>query len=168
MANPKASGSLPGCTDERWTAIADGHAEPTRQEIAWLLALSAERDAYEDRIRAARLEGFAAGRGVGRREGYEHADDERAAEWDITGPLLLNAVGPTVNPDGYALRNVRAAEAACRRDAADRERVFVAKAYATADKDRTDAQRATVLSYPPPSQQRQHGRPRHLRAVAND
>jgi hypothetical protein len=161
VANPKALSSLLGCSNERWQAIADGTAAPTRKEVAWLLALSAERDAYEDRIRAAWLEGFAAGRGVGRREGYEHADDERAAEWDITGPLLLNAVGPTVNPDGYALRNVRAAEAACRRDAAERERVFVARAYATAGKDRTDSQRATVQSYPPPQRQQ----PRHLRAV---
>jgi hypothetical protein len=162
VANLRALGSsLPGCSDERWQALADGTAEPTPAEVAALLALSAERDRYESRIRAAWREGFAAGRGFGRREGYTLADAERAAEWEITGPLLLNAVGPTVNPDGYARRNVRAAEAATRREAPERERVFVAKAYATRDDERSDAQRATVHSYPPPSR----GRAPHLRVV---
>lgn len=169
MANPKALGSGPlGCSDERWQAIADGTATPTPEEVAFLLALSAERDGYEKRIEAAWRAGFGRGRAYGRREGYIHADAERAAEWQTTQALLIGATESVLNPDGVAIRNVRAAIAAERRDAAERERVFVAKAYATREDQRTDPQQAAVRSYPPPSQERQHGRARHLRAVAND
>jgi hypothetical protein len=168
VAKPEARGSIPGCSDERWTAIADGKAEPTPAEIAILLAVSAERDLCEKRIDAAWRAGFGRGRACGRREGYIHADAERAAEWQTTQALLIGATESVLNPDGIALRNVRGAVAAERRDAAERERVFVAKAYATADKDRSDAQRAAVRSYPPPSQECKPARGRHLRAVAND
>jgi hypothetical protein len=68
MAKPKVLGSIPGCSGERWTAIAAGGAEPTPAEVAWLLALSDERDRCEVRMRAAWFAGFHAGERV-------HEDD---------------------------------------------------------------------------------------------
>jgi hypothetical protein len=61
VADLEALRTLPGTSDERWQAIADGTAIATAEEIAAFLALSDERDAYERRITAAWHEGFAAG-----------------------------------------------------------------------------------------------------------
>lgn len=160
MANLKALGSLSGCSDERWQAIANGTADPTPAEIAAFLALSDERARWLARVLASWREGFAAGRRTGWREGYAAAEARHDAEWDITRGLLVGAVHSVLDPEGDARQRLRSAEATERRGAAERERAFVAKAYATPDKDRTDAQRATVQSYPPP-----RAKGRRLRAV---
>ncbi len=75
------------------------------------------------------------------RAGYDQAEADMAASWARNAERV-------VHPERAAERRLRAAEAGCRRDAADHERAFIARAHNTADRDRTDAQRATVHLYP--------------------
>jgi hypothetical protein len=78
----------------------------------------------------------------------EAADNERA--WRINAGMIVAQLDPaSAAARELADRHVRAAEAGCRRDAAEHERSFAARAYATPDHARTPAQRATVYLYPP-------------------
>ena len=127
-------------------------------EAAALLALSDERDHWLARVLASWREGFAAGRRAGWREGYAAATADQRDEWITTRRLLHNATAPVLDPQGWsreqereAARVVRAAEAATRRDAAERYDAFVARAYNTPAPQRSDAQLATVRTCPPPS-----------------
>jgi hypothetical protein len=84
----------------------------------------------------------------GWREGYAQAEVDEAAEWHCIAH-------PIAQPESYeresAARRLRAAEAGGRRDLAEHERVFVARAFNILDHQRTDVQRATVQVYPPPA-----------------
>jgi hypothetical protein len=157
---------------ERWQAIADGKAAPTPAEATFLLELSSERDHWLRRVLNSWRQGFRAGRESGWQEGYAAREADEKEQWAIAARLLLAAVRPVLNPAADAAdaaRRVRAAEAACRRDAAEHEREYVARAYSTHPRDRTDAQRATVCSYPPPDRRPRRRADRdHLRVVGGD
>jgi hypothetical protein len=73
--------------------------------------------------------------------GRADVEAEYAAAWASVTEMV-------VHPERGADRRVRAAEAGCRRAAADHERAFIARAHNTADRDRTDAQRGTVRLHP--------------------
>lgn len=102
--------------------------------------------------------GYAAGRDDGWRDGYAQAEADMAASWH-------RAMYPAARPEAHrresAARRLAAAEAGCRRDAADHERAFVARAYATPARMRSEPEQAAVQLYPPP----ESARPRHLRSV---
>lgn len=76
---------------------------------------------------------------------YRQGQADLAAEYAADWASMTEAI---VHPERGADRRVRAAEAGQRRDASDHERTFVARAHNTADRDRTDVQRATVRLYP--------------------
>jgi hypothetical protein len=76
---------------------------------------------------------------------YRQGRADMAAEYAADWRSMTETV---VHPERGAGRRVRAGEAGCRRDAADHERAFVARAHNTSDRDRTDVQRATVRLYP--------------------
>jgi hypothetical protein len=84
---------------------------------------------------------------LGRAAGYAACDRERDASWRV---LAAPAARPTEHARDVAGQTLRAAEAGSRRDAAEHERAFVARAYATRPDRRMDAQRGTMLTYPPP------------------
>jgi hypothetical protein len=122
-------------------------AAPARDRMqAALLALSDERTAALRRLLAAEQLAAERGRAEGFAAGYAAAERDREADWRAFAR-------PIAHPDAYrrdlAARCLRLAEAGARRDAADHERAFVARAYATAPADRTDAQAAAVLVYAP-------------------
>jgi hypothetical protein len=119
-----------------------------------VLALSDERDRRLRRVLAAERAGFDRGYAAGRKAGYEQCDADREAGWQTIARPLAD---PDARRRETAARCLSAAEAGTRRDAADHERAFVARAYATPGRLRTDAQRGTVRLYPPPG--------RHLRSV---
>lgn len=128
---------------------------PDRTQAA-LFALSDERDLWLRRVLDAERRGYARGREAGFGEGYRQAEADQAEQHKVTQRLIHAAIAPTLDSQGWAreqaadaARRVRAAEAAERRDAAERERVFVAKAYNTRADQRTPAQAATVQAYPP-------------------
>jgi hypothetical protein len=62
--------------------------------------------------------------------------------------------GPIAHPDRNWQRRLRDAEAGARADAVELERAFVAKAYNTQARNRTDPQAAAVVLYPPPEPRR--------------
>lgn len=123
-----------------------------------LLDRSDERDGWIRRVLASWREGFRAGHAVGWQDGYDAAEADMAASWH-------SAVYPAARPEAHrresAARRLAAAEAGCRRDAADHERAFVARAYATPARMRSEPEQAAVQLYPPP----ESARPRHLRSV---
>jgi hypothetical protein len=122
-------------------------AVPLAQAVADLIERSDERQLYLDRILAAGLRGYHRGHADGYLAGYEAAEADMAAAWH-------DVAYPVAHPEAYrreaAARGLRAAEAGERRDAAEHERAFVARAWNTPAHLRTDVQKATVLSYPPP------------------
>lgn len=79
------------------------------------------------------------------RQGRADLEAEYAADW-------RSIAEPVAHPKRYAQasaqRRMRAAEAGQRRDAAEHERAFVARAHNTHDRNRTDVQRSTVHLYP--------------------
>lgn len=78
--------------------------------------------------------------------GRELEEAERDAAWlTLARPIAQPA---TVGRE-LAAGRLRTVEAACREDAANWERTFVAKAYNTPDHLRNDQQRATVQLYSP-------------------
>jgi hypothetical protein len=81
--------------------------------------------------------GWEAGAGHGRRE----AEEEMAAAW-------RSFAHPIAHPEAGASQRIRAAEAGERRDAAEHERAFAARARNTPDYLRTDVQKAAVHLYP--------------------
>jgi hypothetical protein len=127
-------------------------------EVAMLRAALDEARRERDEARAALLPeplaiqfrraiGEAAYRGGvtdGWQQGWMAAEADMAASWRA-------AVEPIAHPEREADRRLQAAIAGERRDQAEHERAFVARAYNTDERDRTDAQRAAVLVYPPPS-----------------
>lgn len=131
------------------TATAPATGQVADVSVTDLLELSRERDIYEARIISAWKQGFACGRDAGWQEGYDACTADQAAEWDETRRILKAAVHASLDPEGDIRQRLRAAEAAERRDAAVRERAFVARAYATPPHLRSDAQKATVQSYAP-------------------
>jgi hypothetical protein len=114
---------------------------PTAEAVASLLALSDERDRYERRILAAWRDGY--------RAGYDQAVADEAIEWEVTRGILKAAVHPVLDPEGDVRERVRAAEAAERRDAAERERAFAERARNTPPHQRTYVQDAVVLAFRP-------------------
>lgn len=142
-------------SDERWKAIADHTAEATPEEVAWLLEVSAERERALRRELAAWRDGFATGLEAGRQEGYERSESERESAWKRMARPFAR---PEVHAREQAARNVRAAEAECRRDADEQERAFTARARATPELLRTESQQGALRVFP--------GRARdHLRVV---
>jgi hypothetical protein len=115
-------------------------AEVTRQRGAMLRADDPLTDAARRQVAEAAYEG---GRVDGFREGYAQSEADTAAAWHAM-------TEPIAHPERGAARRIQAAVAGERRGAAEHERAFVARAYNTADRDRTDAQRGTVHIYPPP------------------
>jgi hypothetical protein len=111
-----------------------------------VLALSGERDLWLRRELAAERRGYARGWDDGHRAGYEQAEADREDAWCH----VMRRYAPGYERE-RADRALRAAEAGCRRDAAEHERTFVARAYNTPAWQRTDVQRATVQAYPPPA-----------------
>jgi hypothetical protein len=103
---------------------------------------------YERKLDAAWRDGFRAGRQVGQDEGYAQAEADMAAAWhEFARPVAR----PEAHRREVADRAVRLAEASSRRDSAEHERSFVARAFATPAHMRTDVQKATVQSCPPPA-----------------
>jgi hypothetical protein len=129
-------------------SVAESTGPVPQAEVAALFERCDLHLAYERRVLAAWREGFARGREAGWQDGYARAHAERDALW-------REFARPVADPQRYeresAARRIRAAEAGCRRDAAEWEREFVARAFATPAHMRTDVQRATVQSYPPPA-----------------
>lgn len=125
--------------DERQAAAP---ARPDRMQAA-LLALSAERDAALRRQLEAERRAYERGRADEHEAAF--AAGWAACEADLAAVLR----GAVRRPEEGWQQRVQAAEAGCRRDAAEHERAFVARAYATAPADRTPPQAATVQAYPP-------------------
>lgn len=115
--------------------------EHARSQLAALLKAD---DPLTDAARRQVAEAaYAGGRADGFREGYAQSEADNAAAWHaVTEPIA--------HPERGAARRIQAAVAGERRGAGEHERAFVARAYNTADRDRTDAQRGTVHLYPPP------------------
>ena len=108
-----------------------------------LLEISDERDLWLRRVLDAERSGLRRGIAAGRALGYADALAELESDWQ-------SVARPVAYPEETAARRVRAAEANCRRDAGQQERSFVARAYATRQEQRTEAQQGTVRMYPPP------------------
>jgi hypothetical protein len=110
----------------------------------WWLAESGRADLELARRLGAWREGYAAGRADGYAEGHADAEESMAASWRA-------GAYPLAQPDAHrrevAARCLRAAEAGCRRDAAEHERTFVARAWNTRADQRTDVQAGTVRLY---------------------
>lgn len=119
---------------------------PDPSQVKQVLSLSDERDHWETLVDQAFRRGFQCGHDAGFARGYAQRDTDEAVWW-------RELARPIAHPDAYrqecARRNLTAAEAGCRRDAAEQERIFIARAYATQNSMRTDAQAAAVLCYPP-------------------
>lgn len=123
-------------------------------------ALIAYRGPFTDSsLRQIAAAAYAGGLGDGYRDGYVRAEADQIAAWSVMRRRLHNAAATVLDPDGWereqvreAARRVRAAEAAEKRDQAEHERAFVARAYATAAHLRTEVQQAAILLYPSPSQ----------------
>jgi hypothetical protein len=97
------------------------------------------------RILAAEQAAYSRGHRAGYDDGYAQAVadmDEWLAE---SARILHGAVSSVVNPEKHVRRVLAAAESAERRDAAERERAFTARACATPAHLRSDAQQAAVV-----------------------
>ena len=117
---------------------------PSPAQVRQVIALSDERDLWRKLADQAFRRGFSAGREQGFTEGYAQSEADYAADWRrLTGPLA--------HPERYAAQRLQNALAFSKREADEHERSFVARAYATHQRDRTPVQAACVLSYPPPS-----------------
>jgi hypothetical protein len=122
--------------------------DPDRRMQAALLALSDERDAAVRRQLLLEQRAFERGRLAGYSDGYTAAERDMAAAWRaMTYPIVHREA----HRRATAARCLSAAEAGSRRDAAEHERAFVARAYSTRPDQRTVVQCATVLAYPPPA-----------------
>lgn len=148
MAAP--AGSALAETRHLRSALADALPE-LEQLRARLAEVTAQRDALlraddplsERALRQVAESAYRGGRADGWRDGYCQAEADMAALWRaVTEPI--------VHPERRAAQRLQAAVAGERRDQAEHERAFVARAYNTAARERTDTQRATVLLYPPP------------------
>ncbi len=126
-----------------------------RREIATLRAIVAAPDPTSDLAywRALFADGHRADCEAAWRDGYAQAGQDEAALW-------RQAVEPVAYPERGASRRMTTAISGERRDRAEHERAFVARAYNTPDRDRTDAQRATVRLYRPPGRTRTANRRR--------
>jgi hypothetical protein len=116
-------------------ALVPGHAT----DPAYLVSVFS--DAHQADLEAARREERAKVEA-----GYDDLWRTWAASWSSDAQIAVEPQGPEARR--CASQRLMAAEAACRRAAADHERAFVARAHNTADRDRTDAQRGTVHLYP--------------------
>jgi hypothetical protein len=119
-------------------------AEVTRQRDAMLRADDPLADAARRQVAEA---AYCGGLADGIREGWAQSEADLAASWRAV-------TEPVAHPERGAARRIQAARAGERRDQAEHERAFVARAYNTAGRDRTDVQRATVRLYPPPGVKR--------------
>jgi len=109
---------------------------------AVFLALSDERDTWTRRLDQAERRGWRRGKLAGFDDGYQQCLKDQAEQWRrITEPI--------VHPERGANRRLQAALSGERRDQADHERSFVARAYNTPSNRRTDPERGTVRMYPP-------------------
>jgi hypothetical protein len=115
---------------------------------AYVLAESGRHDTWLRRLLAAERSGYDSGRADGRTEGWAAAEADMAAAWHA---VAYPVAQPEAHAREVAGRCLRAAEAGERRDAAEHERAFVARAYNTRADQRTDVQAAAVQLYPPPS-----------------
>jgi hypothetical protein len=102
---------------------------------------------WQRRLLAAGRHGYVCGRTDGYAEGWVAAEDDMAASYRA-------AVEPIAHPERGAARRLQAAIAGERRDQAEHERSFVARAHSTRVGLRTDVQRAAVLCYPPPGRRK--------------
>jgi hypothetical protein len=130
-----------------------GHGYSVRDLRALVLWLSDERDRLAAALAAAEKRAYARGRDDGARPaeawhlGWEAAEEDMARSWRALAR-------PIAHPAQVAEERIRAAIAGERSDALEFERAFVAKAYNTRARDRSDAQAAAVLAYPPPEPKR--------------
>jgi hypothetical protein len=109
-----------------------------------LLAESGRHDAWLAWVLDGERRGYVRGHEAGFAAGWAASEANLAASWHaITEPVA--------HPERGTSRRIQAALTGERRGAAAHERAFVARAYATRDSDRTDAQRAAVFIYPPPA-----------------
>ena len=118
---------------------AGGNAVP---DVAGLLAHSDLLDTTLRLKLATWHDGYQLGHDHGRTIGRVEAEADMAASW-------RELAGPIAHPERFTAQRIRAAVAGGRRDAAEHERAFVARAYNTPDYLRTGPQRGTVLIYPP-------------------
>jgi hypothetical protein len=117
---------------------------PDRAQVKQLLELSGERDMWRQAADQAFRRGFSVGYDTGFNAGYARCEADYETSW-------RTFAGPIAHPERYAAERLRNALAFSRREAGEHERLFVARAYATGRHDRTDAQQACVMSYPPPA-----------------
>jgi hypothetical protein len=108
-----------------------------------LLAESDRHDMWLRRLLDAERRGYARGHEAGFAAGWAASEADLAASWHAL-------TEPVAHPERVTGRRIQAALAGERRDAAEHERAFVARAYNTAPQDRTAVQRAAALVYPPP------------------
>jgi hypothetical protein len=126
------------------TLAGKAKASVTEALHAYWLAESDRNDMWQRRLLAAGRRGYACGRADGYAGGWAAAENDMAASWRA-------AVEPIAHPERGANRRLLAAIAGERRDQAEHERAFVARAYNTRADLRTDVQRAAVFCYPPPA-----------------
>jgi hypothetical protein len=139
--------NAPACRHDSTAACPACLVSAARELVAYSDALAAA----EARAHAAWAEGYQAAASAsyqrGLADGYAACEADREAEWRAIAR-------PVAHPEAYrrevAARALAAAESGCRRDAAQHEREFVARAYATDRRDRTEVQAACVFVYPPP------------------
>jgi hypothetical protein len=109
--------------------------------IAYVLAHSGEADRWHAHAGAMWRDGYRAGWEAGADHGRREAEQEQAAAW-------RSFARPIAHPEVGAAQRIQAAIAGERRDAADHERAFVARARNTPPHMRTDVQKAAVHLYP--------------------
>lgn len=119
---------------------------------ALILAFAAERELALRREEAAYRRGLAEGAEatLAYQRGWDDAQAERDRSWRAVTARIAH-------PGREADRRVRDADAGSRADAIEAEDAFVRKAYNTHPRNRTDAQAAAVLAYPPPAKRRRRG-----------
>ena len=117
---------------------------PDQGQVQQVLSLSSDRDLWEKLADQAFRAGFFSAWQAGFDKGYARRVTDEARAWH-------EIIHPMAHPDAFADARVRNAEAAARRDAAEHERSFVARAYATPRPYRTAIQQTTTVSYPPPA-----------------
>ncbi len=113
-------------------------------QVYHLIALSDERDLWQQLADQQFRAGFSVGHDAGFNAGYAQCEADSAASWH-------SLAGPLAHPERFAAQRLRNAEAFSRREADDHERSFIARAWATPGHHRTPVQQATVHAYPPPN-----------------
>src|SRR6266568_3237812 len=117
---------------------------PDPSQVYHLIALSDERDLWQQFADQQFRAGYFAGRDQGFTEGYAKCEADEAAGWRAIST-------PLAHPERFAVQRLHNAEAFSRREADDHERSFIARAWATPNHLRTPVQAACVHAYPPPT-----------------